>query len=72
MEEQISLYSPFDVAEHLLEGKNTLSIENWLRHYKTYFNMSKFRRFFNIFVEEKLEKELIQSFSELNNLYVES
>lgn len=42
-----------------------------MNEYKKYFNISKFRRIFNIFIEEKLEKELIKHFSEYNNLYVE-
>ena len=36
-----------------------------------YFDFNRFRNVFNIFVEEKLEKELIENFNEWNVLFNE-
>lgn len=55
----------------MLNKKQSLTLEVWLREFKHYFSMSKFKRIFNIFVEEKIEKDLIKHFNEYNNLYVE-
>ena len=53
-----------------MRGKEYLSIEDWLKSCKDYFSFGKFRKFFNILAEERLEKELIKHFNEWNNLYV--
>lgn len=42
-----------------------------MKYCKNYFSVTKFRKFFNVFTEERLEKELIKNFNEWNNLYVE-
>ena len=42
------------IADDMLKEKMTLTIQEWLQHANNYFYLSKYRRLFNIFKEEKL------------------
>lgn len=69
--EQTPLYTPEEVVEKMLDGSKSIKLSEWLEKCPKFFLIARFRRLFNIFIEEKLEKELIRNFSDWNNLYVE-
>ena len=65
------MYEPDEIVEGILRNNEKVGIEEWLKVSQTYFDFSRFRRMFNIFVEEQMEKDLVYNFNEWNNLYVE-
>ena len=61
---------PSDIAKEMMKAKTKLSIDQWIEKSGKYFDFSKYRRLFNVFKEERIQKELITNFVEWNDLYV--
>lgn len=57
---------PEEIVENLLSGKDSIGLSDWLNKCYDYFDFNQFRRFFNIFREEKLEKQLVENFNDWN------
>jgi hypothetical protein len=58
--------------EGLLRDAESLALGQWLEEAAIYIDFGKFRRVFNVWAEEEVERELAERFMELNELWVES
>jgi Ca2+-binding EF-hand superfamily protein len=62
---------PYEEVVEKLQGFLPLHIDKWLKVAQKYFDFSKFRKIFNVFLEEKMEKELVKHFHSWNVIFNE-
>ena len=50
------MYDPDDVTQILIQNEEFLTIDKWQNESHKIFDFEKYRKFFNIFLEVKMEK----------------